>query len=478
MSTNKYPLSPPVHLNIPPRDIKNHPVTVIKRINEKCHRPAFISGPMVRYSKLPFRELVRHHDTDIVYTPMILAREFVRNGVARASDFSTNNKDAPVVAQFGANNEIDLVRAVSMILPYVDGIGLNCGCPIKDQVREGIGAALMTNLPNVVNMVKAVKSKFGEQVCMEVKIRIHKDLNETVEFAKSVEKAGADYITVHGRLKPQRSSEACNFEAIKLIKSSVSIPVVANGDAFSVEDALRIAHYTGVDGVMAARGILQNPAMFDIMAYRERRNYIKQLGEPVPGKFRNTLRINDEYTDFVDKIMEPVPILRQCEIESQTPELPVSQPTVDGKPAHILKAHLYNTTPWSSIERFWDIVTAYGLPYRVTQHHFSEFLDTTLSKTDKKSMNDTKNLVELLQWFDERFDLKRPNQPGAFEDREYPWKEEYLKAQELLNQEEASGQVKESKSTTDQLIAESNQPAYDQINIDIKNLQISPKIAS
>lgn len=93
---------------------------------------------MVRYSKLPFREICRQHDTDIVYTPMILAREFVRHPFARASDFTTNSLDAPVVAQFGVNNPLDLVRAVDMIRPYIDGICINCGCPIKDQVREGI----------------------------------------------------------------------------------------------------------------------------------------------------------------------------------------------------------------------------------------------------------------------------------------------------------------------------------------------------
>ena len=75
---------------------------------------------------------------------MILAREFVRNQTARDSDFTTNEKDTPTIAvQFGANNALDLVRAVELIKPYVDDIGCNCGCPIKEQVREGIGACVM-----------------------------------------------------------------------------------------------------------------------------------------------------------------------------------------------------------------------------------------------------------------------------------------------------------------------------------------------
>ena len=331
-----------------PRDLRNHPLKVIQRISQHENRPAFIAGPMVRYSKLPFRELVRHFGADIVYTPMILAREFVRNQTARDSDFSTNFGDSPVVAQFGANNSLDLVRAVRLIKPYVDGIGLNCGCPIKDQVREGIGAALMEEPDKVADMVRAVKDAFGPEFCVEVKIRVHFNLADTVEYARKVEAAGADYITVHGRRKSQRSSEPANFDAIKMVKDAVSIPVVANGDAFSLEDAYRLAKYTGCDGVMAVRGILSNPAMFGG----------------------------------------------------------------------------YSNTPWKAVELFWDLVSAYGLPFRLTQHHFSEMMEGILTKREKKDMNDCKNLVELLEWFDERFDLRRPSDEGFAEDREYPWRKD------------------------------------------------------
>lgn len=59
---------------LPPRDPQHNPLRILKSIRNNKHRPAFIAGPMVRYSKLPFRELVRNFNTDIVYTPMILAR--------------------------------------------------------------------------------------------------------------------------------------------------------------------------------------------------------------------------------------------------------------------------------------------------------------------------------------------------------------------------------------------------------------------
>ncbi|CAN6651447.1 tRNA-dihydrouridine(20a/20b) synthase [NAD(P)+] [Trichomonascus vanleenenianus] len=328
------------------RDPLNHPLKVIERCRSE-RRPVHISGPMVRYSKLPFRAVVRHYNVDIVYSPMILAREFCRNQVARDSDFTTNDKDTPLILQFGASNELDLVRAAELAQPYCDGIGINCGCPIKEQNREGIGAALMAKPDLVASMVRAVKAQCGPKFCVEVKIRIHKDLAETVAFARKVEAAGADFLTVHGRLKTQRSSEPANFEAIRLIKESVQCPVMANGDAFSHAKVSEIVAVTGVDGVMSARGILRNPALFSG----------------------------------------------------------------------------YESTPWSAVELFWHYVTAYGLPFRLTQHHFSEMLDDELTRKEKKDMNECSSLIELVRWFDLRFDLRRPGDQGFGSDRPFPWRQ-------------------------------------------------------
>lgn len=301
---------------------------------------------MVRYLKLPFRELVRAYNVDIVYTPMILAREFVRSDIARDSDFSTNAKDRCVVVQVGANNVEDLVRFVDIVHPYVDGIGLNCGCPIREQVREGIGAALMTQPELVASMVAAIKAKYGDKVCVETKIRIHPDLNDTVSFARAVEKAGVDYITVHGRTRTTRLLHPANFDAIKLVKESVSVPVVANGDCFLLADANRIAEYTGADGVMAVRGILANPGIFS--------------------GFENT--------------------------------------------------------PWGAVELFWDLATSYGLPFRLTQHHFSEMLDKLVPRKILKEMNELTCLVEVIDWFDQHFIVKRRGEPGFGEGVEVPWR--------------------------------------------------------
>lgn len=71
-----------------------------------------------------------------------------------------------------------------------------------------------------------------------------------------------DFLTVHGRTRLQKNTESVNFEGIKLVKESINVPVIANGSIFSIKDVDEMYEKTGVDGVMSARGLLQNPALF------------------------------------------------------------------------------------------------------------------------------------------------------------------------------------------------------------------------
>lgn len=119
----------------------------------------------------------------------------------------------------------------------------------------------------VVSMVQAAKgalhdSGYAGKKSVSVKIRIHRDLRETVDFIHAVEQAGVDFVTVHGRQKATRSSQPVDLQAIKLLREHTTVPMIANGDIFSLEDAFSCTRETGVDGVLAARGLLQNPALF------------------------------------------------------------------------------------------------------------------------------------------------------------------------------------------------------------------------
>lgn len=119
----------------------------------------------------------------------------------------------------------------------------------------------------VAEMVKEAKSAlkregFEEKKTVSVKIRVHKDLRDTIDFINAVQAAGVDFLTIHGRTRSTPSSQPVNLEAIKILTSHTTVPTLSNGDVFTLSDAAHNTKATGVDGVMSARGILQNPALF------------------------------------------------------------------------------------------------------------------------------------------------------------------------------------------------------------------------
>ncbi|CAZ79866.1 unnamed protein product [Tuber melanosporum] len=248
---------------IPAREVVHYPLKLFD-LAKSAGRVLYVQAPMVRYSKLPFRALVRDYGVDLCYTPMVSLKRlyWIASAKKLLLDFTTNASDRPLIAQFGAHSSIDFSRAAELVKPYTDGVDLNCGCPQSWAIQEGIGCRLMQQPQLVKEMVRAAKDRCGEDFCVSIKIRVHHDLRETVDFVKMVESSGVDYITIHGRRRSQRSSEPVNSEAIALVKSLAGVPIVANGDVFSLGDAERIVGITGVDGVMAARGLMENPALF------------------------------------------------------------------------------------------------------------------------------------------------------------------------------------------------------------------------
>ncbi|XP_034289506.1 tRNA-dihydrouridine(20a/20b) synthase [NAD(P)+]-like isoform X1 [Pantherophis guttatus] len=221
-----------------------------------------ICAPMVRYSKLSFRTLVRKYDCDLCYTPMIIAADFVRSLKARHSEFTTNQGDHPLIVQFAAKEAQVLADAAGLVSPFADGVDLNCGCPQRWAMAEGYGACLINKPQLIQEMVRSVRNQVENPTfSVSIKIRIHEDLKRTVDLCQKAESAGVSWISVHGRSVEERH-QPVHYDAIKTIKDSISIPVVANGDVKSLKDVEAIHQRTGADGVMVARGLLANPALF------------------------------------------------------------------------------------------------------------------------------------------------------------------------------------------------------------------------
>lgn len=156
---------------------------------------------------------------------------------------------------------MDLALAAQLVQPYVDGIDVNCGCPQRWVMAEGYGSALLTKPELVREMVRLTASM--AQVPVSVKVRIdERGVARTVDLCRQLEQAGVAWLTVHGRTPRTKSTQPADWDAIGAVRDALSCPVLANGDVLSLEHARALQRRTGVHGVMAARGLLANPALY------------------------------------------------------------------------------------------------------------------------------------------------------------------------------------------------------------------------
>jgi tRNA-dihydrouridine synthase 4 len=236
----------------------------------------------------------------------ILAKEFNRSAHARDSgksapasgallilpDLTLSPTPLPTIVQFGAHQSEDFSRASLLAAPFVSGIDLNCGCPQSWACASGVGAALLQRRELVAEMVSSARALLARHGhadrTISVKIRVDTDLRRSVDFVRTVQAAGADFITIHGRTRRTRSSEPVDRDAIRLVAQHCSVPVLANGDVASVAGAAELAADTGAQGVMSSRALLANPALFaghDSCPWESLERYVQRVVRaPVPFK--------------------------------------------------------------------------------------------------------------------------------------------------------------------------------------------------
>ncbi|MBE6949638.1 MAG: tRNA dihydrouridine synthase DusB [Ruminococcaceae bacterium] len=248
-------------------------------------------GPMAGVTDLAFRVICHELGAGLTYTEMVSAKALCYHDKKTASLLQIGETEHPVGAQIFGSDPFCMAEGAALALEIsgADFIDINMGCPVGKIVKSGDGSALMRDVDKAASIVEAVNKSVPCPVT--VKFRKGWDMGSVnaVEFAKAMESAGAACIAVHGRTRSQMYSGTADWNIIRQVKEAVSIPVIANGDVFTVEDAKRMLTVTNADMVMVGRGAFGNPWIF---------SQIKalMLGEEIPetpdlsGKLDTALR--------------------------------------------------------------------------------------------------------------------------------------------------------------------------------------------
>lgn len=224
-------------------------------------KPLFLA-PLAGFSDLPLRSVARHFGADVSVSEMISANALVYEGRKSLELAQRGENEDPFIVQIAGSDPENLKKAVLILneLDGVAGIDFNCGCPVPKVVRQSSGSALLKDLDLLSRLVETIK-KHSNKPLTSVKFRLGFDEKIPQKIALACQRAGADYVCIHGRTRAGGYSAPVDYEAIGLAKSVVNIPVVANGD-IDAQNAAWVLEKTGCDGLMIGRASIGRPWIF------------------------------------------------------------------------------------------------------------------------------------------------------------------------------------------------------------------------
>lgn len=237
-------------------------------------RPLIVLAPLAGYTNIAYRSMMKRFGCDLVVSEMISDYALHYRNRETFAMVATCPEERPVAIQLFGGSKDSLLKGLEQLeqIATYDALDLNLGCPVQKVVKNGAGSAWLLNergeelFETVSDLVRASARP------VTCKIRLGWDSNSinVVETCKILERAGVKMIVIHGRTRSQLYSGRSDYLWIKKAKESVSVPIVANGDIQTLDQAISVLNFTGCDGIAIGRGCLGNPRLIEqIRTYYE-----------------------------------------------------------------------------------------------------------------------------------------------------------------------------------------------------------------